>query len=254
MLSKKDIQFIRSLKLKKYRQQYQTYIAEGEKWLQEIVKANYPVQHIYVTTANLLQKLGNTPQYKNKVTLISEKALKQISQLKTPNQALCLLKIPQLVLNEKLLKNNITIVCDNISDPGNMGTIIRTACWFGCTQIVCAPQCVDVYNSKVIQATMGTLLHVNALTIEPAHLFKQNTTLPIYAASLNGKPINEIKLTKNGFLIIGNESKGIRPQLLSQASHLIKIEGSGLAESLNASVAAGIMMYHFKHHNYSLVK
>jgi len=150
------------------------------------------------------------------------------------------------VLAQDLLTQQITIVCDDISDPGNMGSIIRTACWFGYPQIICSPNCVDIYNAKVVQATMGTMLKVNILSTQLIPLFEQLPEIPVYASSLLGEPLSQFKSVKNGFLVIGNESKGVSPLILNTAKHLIKIEGSGEAESLNAAVAAGVFMFYFK--------
>lgn len=246
MLSKKEIQFIRSLKLKKYRQKYATFIAEGEKWMDEIINAQYPVQNIYTTSLHWFEKSNSLPFYQGKVTLINEKTLQKISQLKTPNKILCVLNQPAITLNQAYLNQHITLVCDDISDPGNMGSIIRTACWFGYPQIICSPNCVDVYNPKVVQATMGTLLKVHIFRAELIPLFEQLPEIPVYASSLNGKSLSQYNSVKKGFLVIGNESKGVSQSILTKAQHLVKIEGSGDAESLNASVAAGVFMFHFK--------
>lgn len=246
MLSKKEVQFIRSLKLKKYRQLHHTFIAEGEKWLNEILKVHYPVQHIYTIEESIFKKIASYPIYEGKVTLINEKTLQKISQLKTPNKVLCLLKMSKSTLNDSDLSKHINIVCDDISDPGNMGTIIRTACWFGYPQIICSPNCVDIYNPKVVQSTMGTMLKVNICSMPLLNLFEQKYDIPLYATSLQGKSLQQIGTPSNGFLVIGNESKGVRPTILDKAHHLIKIEGSGQAESLNASVAAGVLMFAFK--------
>ncbi len=245
MLSKKEIQFIRSLKLKKYRQQHGTFVAEGEKWLNEIIQTQHPVQHIYLTTQLWFDKLYSIPAYRGKVTLINDKTLQKISQLKSPNKVLCLLNQFTPVINQTLLKKHFTIVCDDVSDPGNMGSIIRSACWFGYPQIICSPNCVDIYNAKVVQATMGTLLKVNILTTPLIPLFDQTPNIPIYVSSLNGQSLQQLQPVKPGFLVIGNESKGVRPIILNKTQHLIKIDGSGQAESLNASVAAGVLMYYF---------
>jgi len=172
--------------------------------------------------------------------------LQKISQLKTPNKVLCILNIKKNTLNETHLSKHINIVCDNISDPGNMGTIIRTACWFGYPQIICSPNCVDIYNPKVVQATMGTMLKVNIWAEPLLNLFEKKSTIKIYSTSLAGKPLQQLSPPENGFLVIGNESRGVSQAILDKAHHLIKIEGSGQAESLNASVAAGVLMFAFK--------
>jgi len=244
MLSKKEIQLLRSLGQKKYRQQHQLFIAEGEKWLFEIVNNRFPVEQIYLSSEKLFTTVNQYSEYKGKVTLINEKNLQKISQLKTPNQALCLLKIPKTTLQQKKLFQQVSIVCDEIKDPGNMGTIIRTACWFGYPQIICSENCVDVYNPKVVQASMGTMLHMNIYYTPLEEFFENNKDLPVYVSDLNGKPLKETSFQQKGFLVLGNEAHGVRPTILKQADHLIKIEGGGKAESLNVAVAAGILMFY----------
>jgi len=242
MLTKKEIQFIQSLKLKKYRHKTATFITEGEKWLNEIIAAKAEVKHIYTCNDNIYNIIKNIATYTNKVTQINDKTLNKISQQKTPNKVLCLLPFFKPEIDTKILKQNFTLVCDNIRDPGNLGTIIRTACWFNMKQIILSESCVDIYNAKVIQSTMGALLHTKITYQNLETLFSNNKNLPIYATSLKGELLDKSKTYTPGFILIGNEANGISQPLLNLSKHHIKIKGGGKAESLNAAVAAGIVL------------
>jgi len=242
MLTKKEVQFIQSLKLKKYRHNTTTFIAEGENWLNEIITSKAVVKHIYTCNDIIYDKVSKIEYYSNKVTLINEKILGKISQQKTPNKVLCLLPFLKSEINRKKLQQNFTLVCDDIRDPGNLGTIIRTACWFGIEQIFLSETCVDIYNAKVTQSTMGALLYTNIIYRNLKNLIKSNNNIPIYATSLKGKTLDKNEKYKPGFILIGNEANGVSKALLDLSTHHIKIKGSGKAESLNAAVAAGIIM------------
>jgi len=242
MLTKKEIQFIQSLKLKKYRHKATTFVAEGENWFNEIIAAKATIKHIYTSNQNIYNIAVNIRDYKHKVTLINEKTLDKISQQKTPNKVVCLLPFFSQQFNAKILQKKFTLTCDDIRDPGNLGTIIRTACWFGIEQIILSETCVDIYNSKVVQASMGTLLHINIAYKNLETLFKEHTEIPIYATSLNGNILDKNIKHPPGLILIGNEAKGVSKDLLNLSTHLIKIKGNGKAESLNAAVAAGIVL------------
>ncbi len=133
---------------------------------------------------------------------------------------------------------------DDIQDPGNMGTIIRTADWFGVKNIFCSNECVDVYNPKVVQASMGSLSRVNVIYTELVKFIDENKGIPVYAATLSGKNLSEFTNLKQGIILFGNESKGVNENLLNLATDKITIPKYGAAESLNAAVACGIILSH----------
>ena len=139
------------------------------------------------------------------------------------------------------VEQGLTLVCCGIQDPGNFGTILRTADWFGVQQLVCSPDTVDVYNPKVVQATMGSIarLQIHYLDLKPWILHQQ---VPIYAAMLNGKSVYELKRPQQGILLIGNEAKGVPASLLTKNVIGVTIPKIGEAESLNAAVATGILL------------
>ena len=180
----------------------------------------------------------------NKVYDISEPELKKISALSTPNMVLAVFN--QKKPNDKFsLKGNLTLVLDDIQDPGNLGTIIRTADWFGVKNIVCSLNTVDMYNSKVVQSTMSSLARVNIIYKDIEVWVKENRQVKIYAAVLNGKNLHEIGRVDECILLIGNESKGLSEKMMSLADEKITIKKIGHAESLNAAVANAIILHQF---------
>jgi TrmH family RNA methyltransferase len=171
---------------------------------------------------------------------ISETELERISQLKTPHQVLAVVKQFEVTQPDV---SGFVLYLDTVQDPGNFGTIIRIADWFGVKHIVCSAGCADHYNPKVVQSTMASIARVNVFYDETNDwLQQQNTT--IYAASLHGKPLSQFSKTEKGILIIGNESKGIREDFLKLANEPVTIPRRGEAESLNAAVATGILLSH----------
>ena len=171
---------------------------------------------------------------------ISEAQLGRMSQLKTPNQVIAVFK--KFETTVPVTKGRLSLVLDAVQDPGNLGTIIRTADWFGISQIICSPECADMYNSKVVQATMGSIARVGIFYTELADWLKNQQPIPIYATLLEGRDVTKMNAVGEGLLIIGNESKGIRSDLVRFATEKITIPRKGKAESLNAAVAAGIIL------------
>ncbi|MEP6700840.1 MAG: RNA methyltransferase, partial [Bacteroidota bacterium] len=180
---------------------------------------------------------------KTKVTEITEKELERISQLKTPNKVLA---IVQQFDNSGAIdtKNKISLVLDNVQDPGNLGTIIRTADWFGIEQIICSPDTADVYNSKVVQATMGSIVRVRVFYTDLGKWLAEQKEVPIYAAVLGGQDVTGIKKISEAIIVFGNESKGISPEILQLVKTKLTIPKKGKAESLNVAVATGIILSH----------
>ena len=166
----------------------------------------------------------------------------QISSLKTPNKALAILRKPKT--SAPTLTSGLILVLDGVQDPGNMGTILRTADWFGVKTIVCSEDTADIFNPKVIQASMGSVLHMNVVytTLET---FLSTCDLPIYGALLEGENVYRTSLKKTGVLVMGNEGKGIRPSVRAFINTPIHIPGFGKAESLNVAVATGVLLSEF---------
>ncbi|MGC4036875.1 MAG: RNA methyltransferase [Chitinophagaceae bacterium] len=238
MLSKSRVKYIQSLGHKKFRDEEGLYIAEGPKIVNELIKE---IPDRIDTVYALKSWLDENKVLSGKIesTEITTIELEKISQLSIPNSVLAIIKKNEEPVIET--QNRITIVLDTIQDPGNLGTIIRTADWFGINQVVCSNDSADNYNPKVVQATMGSIARVKVLYTDlPLWLVKQNVN--IYAAALNGKDITALGKLKEGIIIIGNESKGISGEIMKLANEKITISRKGKAESLNAAVAAGIIM------------
>ncbi|MBC9934602.1 TrmH family RNA methyltransferase [Chitinophaga qingshengii] len=240
MLSKAQIKYIQSLQHKKNRQKSSQYIAEGDKIVQELLQAGMPVKAVYATPAWLLQHgalLDRLPA--DAVKEVDQAVLKQLSSLTTPNNAMALLDMPPADTSFPPA-GSVVLALEAIQDPGNMGTLIRIADWFGIRQLIVSPDCVDVYNPKTIQATMGSIARVQVKELEiPALL--QGSLLPSFAATLHGKDITGFSTIREGIILIGNEGRGLTDEVIALATHRITIPRLGGAESLNAAVAAGII-------------
>ncbi len=243
MLSKQQMQFIKSLSIKKYRQEYGRFIAEGDKIVSEMLSSGYPIDAIYALPDWLKRHAEELKQNYSKIIVrsIKEDELKKISCLETPNKVLAVSPVSEAIPNKTIISRQICLVLDELKDPGNFGTIIRTADWFGISSIFCSPSCVDIFNPKTIQATMGSFLRVKVFHQPLPQLFTQFPEIPVYGALLNGQNLFTTSLTAPAFVVIGNEARGISPEVLPYIQHPITIPRLGNAESLNAAVAAGII-------------
>lgn len=235
MLSKNEVKYIQSLCHKKQRQQERVFIAEGAKIIEELIASNYVVKKLFVTEKYLLQN-----RFTNAV--ITEVSTQEMDKISLMDNATDVLAIVEQKPNEMpAVKGKLNLVLDGIQDPGNFGTIIRIADWYGIENILCSSDTVDLYNNKVIQSTMGSFVRVNVWYGDLKTVFQKNL-LPVFATVLNGKNLYEQNKITEGFLIIGNEGKGIREDTLSFVQHSLTIPKKGGAESLNAAVATGILL------------
>jgi TrmH family RNA methyltransferase len=254
MLSKTIVKYIQSLAHKKFRDEHGVFIAEGPKVVNELLQSNHFLLKMVCGLRGWINE--NNVALKNisdeEKIEINETDLEKISQLKTPNKVLAVFyqKVNEFSQDDPLFnENHLSLMLDDIQDPGNMGTIIRTADWFGVKNIICSDNCVDFYNPKVVQASMGSISRVNVIYTELAKFIMENNDVPVYAATLSGKNISAFKNLKKGIILIGNESKGVNENLLKLAADHISIPKYGAAESLNAAVACGILLSHFKQRN-----
>ncbi|HWC55155.1 MAG TPA: RNA methyltransferase [Chitinophagaceae bacterium] len=240
MLVKSKLKYIQSLGQKKPRDEAGVFIAEGPKLVKELLEtAPDAIEEIFALKEWMDQ--NRELLTKNKVEEITEPELERISKLSTPNKVIAIIK--KFDVGEKIVaKDKITLALDTIQDPGNLGTIIRTADWFGVEQIVCSHDCADVYNPKVVQATMGSIARVKVFYVDLEKWLSQQKDVRIYAAVLEGKDITTMKKINEGIILIGNESKGINDEILKLANVKITIPKKGKAESLNAAVAAGVLL------------
>jgi len=239
MLSKAQNKYIRSLSQQKYRAEHGVFVVEGDKIAREWLSASNRVQHIVATVAWLQDNVKLVKQHPEAtITEMAAHELQAVSQLQTANEAL--LVVYRDNDNVSLPAGEWSIALDTLQDPGNMGTIIRIADWFGIKHVVATADSVDFYNHKVIQAAMGGHLRVQLHTADLVS-FIEKATVPVYAAALDGENIYTLNNLKPGILIIGNESKGISAAVMNKATQKVMIPRIGGAESLNAAVSAGIL-------------
>lgn len=247
MLSKAEIKRISSLKEAKHRNQDKVFVVEGVKMIEELLHSCFETEKIFGLKQWIENNSSKTLKKTNNIIEITEEELKKISSFTTPNQVLAIVKMPSS--KEIILKDRLIIALDNINDPGNLGTIIRIADWFGIEDIICSENTVDQFNSKVIQSTMGSLFRVN-LTYTNLSLFLQSlpNNYPIYGAIVEkGDNIYQANIQNHGIVIIGSESHGISKDILELINSPITIPNfSKGAESLNASIATGIIISEFR--------
>ena len=237
-LSKNQLKLITSLQQKKYRTKNNLFIAEGTKVVAEFLNSDFELEQLFCIDASAYE---NTVP----ICLISEVELKKVSTLKTPNNVLALFKIP----SEKLIiKEGLIVALDEINDPGNLGTIIRLCDWFGVNQLICSTNTVDCFNTKVVQASMGSLTRVSIIYSNLA-TYLQNAALPKYASLMDGDNVYTANLPKSAILVMGNEANGISDSILALLTKSVSIPRFGdlqQTESLNVASAAAILLSEFK--------
>ncbi len=239
MINKATVKYIQSLQHKKFRDEFGTFIGEGPKVVTELLADEiFECVEIYATKkgAEMIGKASTAA-----VNIIEDFELEKISALKVQNNVLAVFR-KRTTPTRLNFSDKLTIALDDIQDPGNLGTIIRIADWFGVENIICSPATADCYNPKVVQSTMASLGRVNVMYDELEKILPQ-ISIKKYAAVLGGKDITAIGKLKEGIIIIGNESKGISDAVLQLVDEKITIGKKGSAESLNAGVAAGIIMF-----------
>jgi TrmH family RNA methyltransferase len=238
MLSKSQISLLKSLQQKKYRHEHGLFVVEGHKSVIEFINSPYQVQTVYYTplfdpkVLNLSRKINFQE--------ISMSDMDKISSLKSPVDVIAVIyTFAEPVLTNELLKQKFSIVLDSVQDPGNMGTIIRTADWFGIDTLVCSLDTVDKYNPKAVQATMGSLPRMRIFYTDlPA--FLSDVDLPVFGALLDGDSIFETDFGNEGLIVMGNEGNGISPEVEQYITKRITIPRTGKAESLNVAIATAL--------------
>lgn len=238
MVSKNQIKLISSLQQKKYRTVHQLFTVEGKKGIQELLDSTFELEHLY-TTQNDFKTVA-----KDKKSIVSDADLKKISALSTPNTCLAVFRIPK---EEKIKESGLLVVLDAIRDPGNLGTIIRLCDWFGIQQLICSKETVDVYNPKVVQATMGSITRVNVNYVN-LYDFLSSTSLPVFGTFMTGRSIYDATLPREGIVVVGNEANGISKELEKIIKNRLTIPHFGSlqkAESLNVATATAIVLSEF---------
>ncbi|HVU96694.1 MAG TPA: RNA methyltransferase [Puia sp.] len=238
-ITKSQVKYIQSLAHKKFRDAEGVFVVEGPKMVAELLQAsNLQPRAVYA----LPGWIGEQPaSLRSALTGINESELERLSALTTPNQVVAVFGKP--VFPPPVFDRGVLLALDGIQDPGNLGTMVRLADWFGIATVVCSPDSADVFNPKAIQSTMGSIARVSVCYAEPGELISASG-LPVYAAMLEGEGLYGIGRIDRGWILIGNESKGIRPELQALATHRVTIPRIGHAESLNAAVATGIILSH----------
>jgi TrmH family RNA methyltransferase len=238
MLSKSQISLLKSLQHKKFRTGHGLFLVEGNKSVMEFINSPYQIEALYHTFPPdpKMLKLSRKINFQG----ISLNDLEKISTLKTPHDAVALVKIPVWPdLSNHTIDKKFSIVLDGVQDPGNMGTIIRTADWFGIKNIICSEDTVEVYNPKVIQATMGSLARVNVHYTDLTE-FLSWVNVPVFGALLDGSNIYQTDFGTQGLIVMGNEGNGLRPEIKRMVQKAVTIPRAGKAESLNVGIATAI--------------
>lgn len=239
MVSKNQIKLITSLQQKKYRIANKLFFAEGVKGVQELLDSNFELEHLY-TTQNDFPELS-----KDKKSIVDDNDLKKISALATPNSCLAVFKMPT---EKTIIETGLIVALDSVRDPGNLGTILRLCDWFGIQQVVCSKETVDIFNPKVVQATMGSIARVNVNYIDLS-AFLAKTKLPIFGTFMNGENIYKSVLPQQGIIIMGNEANGISAELEQLVQNRLTIPRFGnlqKTESLNVATATAIVLSEFR--------
>lgn len=250
MISKSQLSFIRSLHQKKYRLQHQLFIAEGAKIVKELLISNFKVRNVY-GTEDFIASLGNVSKVSKNTDFLSIGMgdMERITSLSSASEAFAIVDMKEINQPDisKIAKNELILVLDDVKDPGNLGTIIRIADWFGIKHIVCSFSTVEIYNPKVVQASMGSISRVEVYPAELKVLLSSlSNQIPVYGALLEGNNLYKEQLSTNGLIIMGNESKGISAELLPFINRKIHIPRFGEAESLNVAIATALICSEFR--------
>jgi len=251
MLSKNRSKLILSLRNKKARDLERLFVIEGDKIVREFLSAGEPVRYLYAREGFLKSMSPVLLKNVSETAEVNEKELSQISALKTAHNALAVIPITEKHYDSDEVMNSLCAALDVVQDPGNLGTIIRAAAWFGIKNIICSKDCADIYNPKTVQSSMGAILHVNVWyrNLKDVLILAGRNEIPVYGAVLEGESIYAKKTGEKGIILLGNESKGISDELIPLITDRIKIPGIRGAqpgiESLNVGMAASVIFSEF---------
>lgn len=250
MITKSKIQLVRSLADKNSRLEYGLFVVEGRKLAAEAVASGYEIESLYVTeNASCRQQFESCS---GKFESVSAKDMERMSKLKTPSEVLAVLRIPKVTVDLETFGNRLALCLDGIQDPGNIGTIIRIADWFGIENVVCSLDCADFYNPKTVQATMGALFRVKALYTQLPELLEKTVarSVPVYGTFLDGRDLYDSELSSGGVIILGSEGRGISPQTAPYVTQRLFIppfpHSRHGSESLNVAAAAAVVCAEFR--------
>jgi len=247
MISRNQIKFVQSLRLKKFRDQHGLFIAEGEKIVAELINSKLSVKMLFAVEEWVNLQHQNISESID-LHVVSGKELERISNMKTPNKVLAVIQQPQNLFTGEIFSEGLVLMLDKIQDPGNLGTILRTADWFGVRHVICSPDTADVYNPKTIQSSMGSFIRVQTYYTDLGSCIdKLNKDVIVYGAFPDASDLYSVKPALPAVLVVGNESKGISAEVASRIQQKLMIPSGvknfrGGAESLNAAMATGIIL------------
>ncbi len=247
MISRAQIKHVQSLRLKKFRDQHGVFVAEGEKIVAELLASKVQTRMLFALPEWLDSYKAGIPQHIS-CHPVSNKELERISNLKTPNKVLAVVQQPTQYLSNHIFSEGLVLMLDKIQDPGNLGTILRTADWFGVRHVICSPDTADIYNPKTIQASMGSFIRVDTYYADlAACLDKLDQNIRVYGAFPVASDLYKVKPALPGVLVVGNESQGISEEVAARIQQKLMIPSAvkdeqSRAESLNAAMAAGIIL------------
>lgn len=245
-LSNNKIKYVKSLKDKKFRNEHQTFVAEGDKLVSDLL-ASGKCQLLIA----LPEWIEAHPEAKaEEIIPANERGLNKVTLLKTPPPVIAVFYRPEYKVEDIKMEEHLSLVLDGIQDPGNVGTIVRVADWFGIEHVFCSPDCADIFNPKTVQATMGAIARVKTIYTDIAALLNEKNHLPIYGTFLDGENIYEEELTANGFIVMGSEGRGISPKVVDVINRRLLIpnypKGKNSSESLNVAAATAIVCSEFR--------
>lgn len=244
MISKNQIKHIRQLEIKKYRQRERLFVAEGPKVVGDLMKAGYSPKELYA--------IETYQGAAHSIQIVSQDELCKISFLQHPQQVLGVFRIPSQDSKLPSPDGRLSLALDGIQDPGNLGTIIRIADWFGISTIYCSEDTADAWNPKVVQATMGSIARVNIVYTSLQEIIQQ-ASVPVYGTLLDGNDIYQQPLSKEGIIVMGNEGNGISPEIRQMITRKLLIPSfhqGDTAESLNVAIATAITCSEFRRREY----
>lgn len=242
-MTRSEIQLVRSLSDKRGRSEHGLFVAEGAKLIGELRRSDLRIRRIFAT-----EGLFEGPE----VECVTEKEMERLSLLKTPSNSLALVEIPRYRLDAAHVGQRLTLALDDVQNPGNLGTIIRLADWFGIGEILCSPATADCFNPKVVQATMGAILRVRVHYVELAPLLAQAAArgVPVYGTFLEGENLYDTQLGRGGIIVMGNEGRGVRPDVAQAVTRKLFIPPfpaeRRASESLNVAMATSIVCAEFR--------
>ncbi len=232
---KKDVKLVRSLQQKKFRNEHGLFIVEGKKMVEEAMLSSFKLHSLYSTDSDF---------YPNETVGVSAKEMEMMTAMSSPSPYLAILHKKEFTLPNPSELNGSVLILDGIVDPGNMGTMLRTAEWFGVPHVFCTKDSVELYNPKTVQSTMGSLFRVTVCYIEAEEVisFLKKNDYRIIGADMSGTSLYEFAFETKDAIVIGSESHGIRQKMRTTIDSFITVPRGGTAESLNASIAASIIL------------